>query len=324
VALSADEGLLVAGTDRGELRLVRVPDGAVSELVQAHRDRVTALAFLGNDLLVSGSRDRSIRLWRCSSSWSSSSSLGGDHLRELLRLPMPKPVRWLAVHPDGVRLLVLLDHERAVRVWHLDRLTARLNGLGLGREGDGLERFRTAKPLLPITVLPEKFVPAVTPSPKGPNGLRAELFADLDMERCTRVRYDAQIHRPWSANGVDPLLPKERFSIRWSGWLKAPRPARYTLRLDSTGGARLWLDNQLRIEHPGRGPWAHGVEVELTDGPHALRVEYYSPTDGSGIALAWSQPGHFPLQPVPTSALFHDRARAARAVVPLPPGREKK
>jgi WD40 repeat protein len=122
VALSADEGLVAAGTDRGELRLLRVPDGTVTAQQTPHHDRVVALAFAGSCLLASGSRDRRVKLWHCE----------GGTLRELMTLPMPAPVRWLAFHPDGVRLFVLLERERAVRVWHLDRLRDRLRHLGLG------------------------------------------------------------------------------------------------------------------------------------------------------------------------------------------------
>jgi hypothetical protein len=130
VAMTANERLVAAGTDRGELRLLRVPDGEVVAKAAPHSDRVTALAFAGNGLLASGSRDRTVHLWRCE----------GDELREVLALPMPAPVRWLAFPPDGLRLYVLLDHERAVRVWHLDRLRERLTTLGLAAGLPGMER----------------------------------------------------------------------------------------------------------------------------------------------------------------------------------------
>jgi WD40 repeat protein len=126
VALNPDETLAAAGSDAGELVLLRVPDGSVAARVAAHGDRVEAVAFAGNRLLATGSRDRTVRLWRCD----------GGGLGELLSLRLPGAVRWLAFHPDGVRLFVLLDGERGVRVWHLDRLRARLDEINLG---SGLE-----------------------------------------------------------------------------------------------------------------------------------------------------------------------------------------
>jgi WD40 repeat protein/tRNA A-37 threonylcarbamoyl transferase component Bud32 len=120
VALAAGETLAAAGTRKGELRLLRVPSGEIAAEMPAHRDPITAVAF-GGGLLASGSRDRSVRLWRCDE----------ERLDPLLTLRMPGPVRSLAFHPDGVRLFVLLERETALRVWHLDRLRARLDSLGL-------------------------------------------------------------------------------------------------------------------------------------------------------------------------------------------------
>jgi WD40 repeat protein len=116
VALSPDEALAAAGSATGEALLVRPADGAVLARWQAHADSVGGLGFAGPELLATGGRDGTVRLWR----------LGGPEPEELLSLPVPAGVRGLAFTPDRRRLLVLLHQERAVRVWHLDRLEGRL------------------------------------------------------------------------------------------------------------------------------------------------------------------------------------------------------
>jgi WD40 repeat protein len=121
VALDRGERLLAAGSDLGELALLDVSDGRVVSKRRAHRDGVRALAWSGG-LLASGSRDRSLKFW----------VYEDGELRELLALSQPSAVRWLAFHPGGGRLFVLLEGERAVRVVHLDRLFAGLNEMGLG------------------------------------------------------------------------------------------------------------------------------------------------------------------------------------------------
>jgi WD40 repeat protein len=128
VALNADETLVAAGGDQGDLRLLSAPSGTIVAATTGHHNRIEALAFAGTRLLASGSRDRTVRLWDCA----------GGKLQELLTLEMPAPVRWLALDPDGVRLFVLLDQERAVRLWHLDRLWSQLNEMDLGA---GLDKF---------------------------------------------------------------------------------------------------------------------------------------------------------------------------------------
>jgi WD40 repeat protein len=129
VALSADETTVAGGSDRGELCLVNVAGGAACAKATPHRDRVTALAFAGNRLLASGSRDRTVCLWH----------VHGGALRKLITLPTPGPVRWLALHPTGPRLFVLLDRERAVRLWRLDILRDRLIESGMGDDLEPIE-----------------------------------------------------------------------------------------------------------------------------------------------------------------------------------------
>jgi WD40 repeat protein len=297
VALRGDEAMLAAGGDTGEVGVIGVPGRAVT-FRKGHRDEVRAVSWSGRRLLASGSRDRTVKLWQ----------VDRGSLTELLTLRQPAAVRWLAFHPDGVRLFVLLERERAVRVWHLDRLRQRLSDLGLGTGLDAIEPRALPKPA-PAPAA----VPPVVERPAGPNGLKAELFADMYLRHCAKVRYDPQIDFNWEQGSPDPLLSADYFSARWTGWLKAPRPGRYTLRLEADDGARLWLDGKLLI-----GLVPHEVEVELGNRPHALRVEYFELNATASIRLSWAQAGGFAMQPVPPAVLFHDRTAADRAVLPAP------
>ena len=121
VAINTDETLAAAGSSTGEVRLLRLPGGEELASWQPHRDHIGSLAFAGPDVLATGGYDHAVRLWR----WD------GRQLKELLGLPTPAAVQRLAFTPDCRRLLVLLQNERALRLWHLDRLDARLAELGL-------------------------------------------------------------------------------------------------------------------------------------------------------------------------------------------------
>jgi len=294
VAVNSDETLLTAASEKGELCLLSVPDGAIQARGTPHQDRVEALSWSSSGLLASGSRDRTVKLWSCA----------GGRLRELLTLPQPGPVRWLAFHPDGARLFVVLDRDRAVRVWHLDHLFARLTEMGLGAD---LEPIQKA-PLQAPAAAPSPPSP-VTEAARGPNGLKAELFADMELRRCVKVRYDAQVDWDWGVGAPDPLLPVDHFSIRWTGWLKAPRAGRYTLQLDSADGARLWLDGKRLLDR-----WQHQqgilqVEVELSGQPQALRLECFKFSKQGWARFLWAQEGGKALHPVPMACLFHDTPR---------------
>jgi tetratricopeptide (TPR) repeat protein len=59
--------------------------------------------------------------------------------------------------------------------------------------------------------------------------------------------------------------------------------------------------------------------VELTDRPHALRIDYLEWGAGTAVMrLRWEQEGGFKEQVIPPEALSHERAAAAKAAVELP------
>jgi WD40 repeat protein len=118
VALGPDERQALVGTELGKLRLLSLPTGKVVKDFPVHGDCVTGVAFAGAGLLVSASRDGTVRLWRPDG-------------QQLLTLEAPGPVRKISVGPDGSKLALVVEGERAVRLWHLDRLAAQLADLGL-------------------------------------------------------------------------------------------------------------------------------------------------------------------------------------------------
>ncbi|HZU37336.1 MAG TPA: PA14 domain-containing protein, partial [Gemmataceae bacterium] len=302
VALSPDETFAAAASDTGEIHVFHLPGGETAMRLPAHRDRVSGLSWSRYGLLASGAHDRTVKLWR----WN------GSALSEVLTLRQPAPVRWLAFHRDGVRLFVLLDGERAVRVWHLDRLWARLGDMGLDGELPRLKPIRLPAPAPEVT--PD---PLVVDPPHGPNGLRAELFDELGCNHCVKVRHDLPATFDLGVAGLDSRLPGPYYSVRWTGWLKPPRPGGYILSLESSNYVRLWLDDKIALT---RGPDTDetcetGVWME---GPAALRVEYIKNCDANRLAVKWRQPGGFPLQPISPLALFHDKATAEKATVPWP------
>jgi hypothetical protein len=224
-------------------------------------------------------------------------------MRELLTLPTAGTVHWLQFHPDGTKLFVLAEGERAVRVWRLDRLEASLKPLGVGLGVDAVVPL-DVPPAAPTNPPP----PPLVEKPAGPNGLRMEMFADMDFRRHVRTVFTAR------SLGVDLRepqrprdLPEDHFSIRLSGWIKAPRPGRYRLRFYSDDGGKVWIDGQLVFAlWVRRGQYIDAV-VELTGEAQEIRIDHFEIGEGAQIELQWSRDGEIEMQPIPLANLFHER-----------------
>jgi WD40 repeat protein len=119
LALSPDEGLAVAGHVGGGVRVYRAATGeVVADLPDAHRNAVQAAAFGPGGWFVTGSRDRTIKVWDATG-------------RAVLTLPQTRPVTRVFVSADGRTLTALAEGERGLRRWDLDRLRRDLTDLGL-------------------------------------------------------------------------------------------------------------------------------------------------------------------------------------------------
>jgi hypothetical protein len=65
------------------------------------------------------------------------------------------------------------------------------------------------------------------------------------------------------------------------------------------------------------------VSVRMTDKPSRVLVEYFQATGPALVTLRWSLKDRFGEQPVSGASLFVTKAAAEKAVVPMPPRRER-
>jgi WD40 repeat protein/tRNA A-37 threonylcarbamoyl transferase component Bud32 len=127
ISLDATEQVAAAATQDGEIALFQLPSGKpIARRAKAHQNSIEAMSFFPNSrLLVTGSKDWTIRLWRVSD----------GSLDEILTLRSPTgPIDSIRLTSDGKRLLAVVHGETAVRVWHLNKLRERLKPLNLDWE----------------------------------------------------------------------------------------------------------------------------------------------------------------------------------------------
>ena len=132
---SADgETIAVAAHDHN-VYLLSARDGAARTVLSGHSRPVTSVAFIGENTLISGSLDHSIRVWNPTT---------GKIVRSLTN--HTQPVTGLAVRPDsgtGLPMVVSCGEDKTVRLWQptigrlvrFCRLSVPVNAVTFDRSG---------------------------------------------------------------------------------------------------------------------------------------------------------------------------------------------
>lgn len=122
-------------------------------------------------------------------------------------------------------------------------------------------------------------------------GLTAEYFVGQNFENPLKTKREKSIDFNWElgslvADHVDNV------SIRLTGRVKAPRHGRYTFITHSDDGTRLWIDDKLIIDdwnvHPEE---TRTAEIDLEEGYHAIKLEYFEGNGFASLKLLWTPPG---------------------------------
>ena len=78
------------------------------------------------------------------------------------------------------------------------------------------------------------------------SGLKGEFYKGENFEQKISVNISKTINFAGDFD-FNNKLPKEHFSVRWSGFVKAPKSNQYTFYINLNGGARLFIDGNLLI-----------------------------------------------------------------------------
>ena len=131
-------------------------------------------------------------------------------------------------------------------------------------------------------------------------GLTGSYFASPDLSGPVAfTRRDVRINFDWGANypvgGATEApyagFPRHGFSVRWEGAVVPRFSERYTFSVPASDGARLWVNNILRIDTWQGGGTANSAAIALAAGmAYAIKLEYHHGAGNGQVALQWSSP----------------------------------
>jgi hypothetical protein len=148
---------------------------------------------------------------------------------------------------------------------------------------------------------------AVHAAPRGRlrPGLVGEYYKGHNFNHPIGPRIDARPALDWAE--ANTVIPNDHFSIRWTGFVVAPKAGRYVITITSDDGHRFWLDGKLIAN-----PWKIGrnqttTPVSLGDKPHLVRFEYYQDHGPKYFLVKWRPEGSSADEDLPAEVLFHAR-----------------
>jgi len=138
-------------------------------------------------------------------------------------------------------------------------------------------------------------------------GLAGNYFGDISLGQLKFSRRDPAVQFNWLLGPPGLGFKANKFSVRWTGFIRAPANGDYTFYTVSDDGVKLYVrDMAAPLIDDWAGHTAHEVNktVTLTAGETTpIKIEYFDNTGAAKMVLKWSGPG-FGKGIVPTSVLW--------------------
>ncbi|NND99511.1 MAG: c-type cytochrome [Pirellulaceae bacterium] len=185
--------------------------------------------------------------------------------------------------------------------------------------------FAKVRPL--ISDLPTHLKAESSSASLAQQGIQVEYYypsaSNVAIETLDKMEPKAVGIVPEIVMSVPQRKQDDKFALRFTGDLNVPQPGVYTIFVASDDGSRIYLDDNLLINHDG----LHGMSerkafIHLPAGRHKLVVTYFDNGGGDGLKVTWQGPG-FAKQPIAAERLairgcetLHDVAIRALCSIP--------
>jgi PA14 domain len=148
------------------------------------------------------------------------------------------------------------------------------------------------------------------------HGLKMELYEGREFETLRHTTIDPNVDHFWDWGSPHENLQVDNFSVRWTGWISAPRDGRYKLAIPCNDGLRVTLKGTRIIDEWHPSTMTFEASVDLTIEPQPITIEFCEYDGTCWIGLLWQPVGAKVPIPIPTEAFYPDEASAKAKRIP--------
>ncbi|HKS56834.1 MAG TPA: PA14 domain-containing protein [Steroidobacteraceae bacterium] len=139
------------------------------------------------------------------------------------------------------------------------------------------------------------------------SGLRGEYFANRTLSGSPALTRTETVNFDWGTSSPGTGIPKDNFSVRWTGTVKTSATGAYFFRTITDDGIRVWVNGALVINN-----WSDHAPTTNTSSSitlaantrYTIKMEYYERTGGAVAKLQWRLPATTTYGAIPREALF--------------------
>ena len=156
-------------------------------------------------------------------------------------------------------------------------------------ERSGLARVRFWWEPMSTTTPSSTPMPSPTSTPALPGPWQAEYFNNTVLTGSPAlIRTDDGINFNWGWNAPAPGINRDNFSVRWNGAFSFKAGA-YRFTTFSDDGVRLYVDDRLIIDSWWPMHGSRSALVNLSEGAHTVRLEYFERAGVAQVRFNWSR-----------------------------------
>jgi hypothetical protein len=119
------------------------------------------------------------------------------------------------------------------------------------------------------------------------NAFKGTYYNNKDFTDQKFVRTDSSVNFNWGYGSPDPSISSDTFSVKWEGDWNFSTAGLYEFNVTTDDGMRIYVDNNLVLDQWRDQYGSHKFNVNVTQGTHRIKIDYYDNTVYSTAIANW-------------------------------------